>query len=427
MTIAASAAADDPARQLLQLHRDRAERLLNAVRAVVILLLGVAALIYAPTLTPALNRVNVAVLAPALVWTVGQYLLFYRRQMLPSWLTVVNPLVDITAVTVIIGGYSFAESPSLGLKSPIFLTYLIILSARPIASSARRAGFVAALAVAEYAALLLVLSWTGRIDESASPLIASQTAALSWLDQGARLLLLAVAGAVATYATSWQERLATQYSLESRNREQLEVRLAQAQFQRLKLQLQPHFLFNTLNTITALISQDRAQAERMVSRLSELLRQSLRGDSDQEVPLEREMQIVRHYVEIQQARFADRLRVTFRIAPETQRALVPNFLLQPLIENAIRHGIAPRAAGGEITIESRREGDSLRLTISDDGLGAATQAEKGEGIGLANTRARLEHLYGLQQRMQISSSMSGFSVGIQVPFRLAGERQERSA
>src|SRR5688572_20596740 len=95
---------DDAARQLLELHRDRAERLLNAVRAVVLLLMSIAALAYAPTLTPALNRVNIAVLAPALIWTVGQYLFFYRRMRLPTWLTIVNPIVDITAVSVIVGG-----------------------------------------------------------------------------------------------------------------------------------------------------------------------------------------------------------------------------------------------------------------------------------------------------------------------------------
>jgi len=419
---------DDAARQLLELHRDRAERLLNAVRAVVLLLMSIAALAYAPTLTPALNRVNIAVLAPALIWTVGQYLFFYRRMRLPTWLTIVNPIVDITAVSMIVGGYGLAHKTSLGLKSPMFLAYLVILGARPMTSSWRRASFVSTLAVAQYLALLALFVALGRVHFAVSPLDASGTPLISLLDEGAKVLLLIVAGAVATYATLWNERLVMQYSGESRNREQLEVRLAQAQFQRLKLQLQPHFLFNTLNTITALISQDRVQAERMISRLSELLRQSLRGDSEQEVALERELHMLRHYLEIQQARFADRLRVTFRIASDTQQALVPNFLLQPLVENAIRHGIAPRASGGHIEIEARREGDALRITVSDDGLGAATPGDKGEGIGLSNTRARLEHLYGRLQRMQISSAADGFRVGIEIPYRLAGERvTERSA
>src|SRR5688572_30085303 len=144
----------ESARHLLDVQRERAERLLNGVRAGVIGLLAAAALAYAPSLTPALNRVNVLVLAPTLAWTVAQYLIFYRRRQLPGWLSIANPLVDITAVSAIILGYALAQSAALALKTPIFLSYFVILAARPIASSTARAALVAALAVAQYALLV---------------------------------------------------------------------------------------------------------------------------------------------------------------------------------------------------------------------------------------------------------------------------------
>lgn len=416
----------DPARQLLRERRDRAERQLNGVRAVVLLLLGLAALFYAPELTPALNLVNVLVLVPTLSWTLLQYLLFYRAPTLPAWLPLANPLVDITAVTVIIGGYALAQSATLALKTPIFLVYFVILAARPIASSATKTAFVAGLAVIEYAGLLTLLIGVGRLALIRSPVAASGAPAISFLDEGSKLLLLAVAGAIATYATQWQERLATMYHRESRDREQLEVQLAQAQVQSLKLQLHPHFLFNALNTITALIGQDPHAAERMVSGLSDLLRLSLRHASEQEVPLERELEILQHYLEIQQIRFADRLTVRYDIEDAARQALVPNLLLQPLVENAIRHGIAPRAAPGSVVISAQLDGGVLRLTVEDDGVGPGPSSG-GEGIGLSNTRARLERLYGDRQRLELRGGADGgFIVRIDIPFRSLAERPAES-
>ena len=143
-----------------------------------LLILATAALVYKPSLTPALNRVNVVVLTPALVWTVGQYALFYRRVPLPEWLAVVNPVVDITAVTAIIGGYGLAQSPALALKTPIFLMYFVILAARPVTSSARKAAAVASLAVLEYAALVAFFRLTGVLTTAASPVEASATSSI---------------------------------------------------------------------------------------------------------------------------------------------------------------------------------------------------------------------------------------------------------
>ncbi len=417
------AAARDPARQLLALQRELAERQLNGVRAVVLLLLAVAALIYAPNLTPALNRANVLVLVPSLVWTIAQYVLFYRRARLPGWLAIANPLVDVAGVTAIMAAYALEQSATLALKSPIFLAYFAILAARPIASSTLKAAAVAVLTVLAYAGLLMFLAGSGRVNVVADPVSAMASGAISPLDEGAKLLLLAVAGAIATYATAWHERVATSYYRETGTRARLEARLARAQLQSLKLQMHPHFLFNTLNSITTLITEEPLAAERMVTGLSELLRLSLRNAGEQEVPLERELEVLRHYLTIQQIRFQDRLAVELDVDPETLPAMVPNLMLQPLVENAIRHGIGPRATGGRIEVRVTRVGDTLRLRVHDDGVGTPTDAMPvREGTGIGNTRARLGHLYGAAHRFEIGGAPgAGFTVMAEIPFRIVSE------
>ena len=408
----------DSARVVLDRQRDRAERMLNRARLIVLMLLGIAALVYAPSLTPALNRVNVSVLVPILGWTLLQGQLFHSRPKLPVWLGVANPVADIAAVTAIIGGYAFAQSATLALKTPIFLMYFVILAALPIAASTRKAAAVAFMAFSCYGALVVFFFAAGRLPTVLNPVTASQAARVSPLDEGAKLLLLAVAGAIATYATNWQERLATSFSRATEEREQLEARLARAQLQSLRLQLHPHFLFNTLNTINALISTDRHAAERVISGLSELLRMSLSSASEQEVTLAKELELLAHYIEIQQIRFQDRLTVTFRIDPDARYALVPNLMLQPLVENAIRHGIAPRAAPGHVVVSAARRGMRLELSVVDDGVGENPRVDHRDGVGLGNTRARLLSLYGGDHRFEArGASSGGFAVQIEIPYR----------
>jgi signal transduction histidine kinase len=410
-------AAATTARTLLALERDRAERFLNAVRLVVLALLAVAALIYSPSLTTPLNRVNVLVLAPALTWTVVQYPLFYARHLLPPWLSLVNSVVDISAASAIIGGYALASSPALALKTPILAAYFVILAALPVASTTRKAALVSVLAVAEYTALVFIFAASGTLALIMNPVRASMSGGVSPLDEGAKILLLACAGAVATYATRWQERLANRYAHAARERVRLQSRLAESQLEALKLQLHPHFLFNTLNAITALIHRDPGRAEQMVTGLSELLRVSLGSAGVQEVPLARELEILEYYVDIQQVRFRDRLTVTIDAEPDTQRALVPNLILQPLVENAIKHGIAPRAAAGHIDVVARRRDGVLVLAVRDDGVGESVIEERREGVGLANSRARLTSLYGDAQRFSAAGRPGGgFSVEIELPF-----------
>jgi two-component sensor histidine kinase len=402
--------------------RDRAERQLNAVRAVVLALLAIAAFAYAPSLTPALRVVNVSILVPTLAWTLAQYLRWYDRPRLPAWLTLANPVVDITAVTASMAGYGLTQSATLALRSPMFLAYFVILAARPVTSSTRRAAAAAALTVAEYVVMVGFLVVQRGVSFAASPLSAAAGTGIAPLDEGAKLLLLAVAGAVATYATAWHERLAVAYSRAARERERLEIRLAQAQLESLKNQLQPHFLFNALNAITALIPTDARAAQRTVHGLSELLRLSLNSSAENEVRLDREMELLGHYLAIQRLRFQERLTVHLDIDPDVRRAFIPNLLLQPLVENAIRHGIGPRAAGGSITIQVGRREDALRLRVADDGVGARLSPEQRlarEGVGLGNTRARLQHLYGDRHHLTLTTAPgAGFAVDIDVPYRI---------
>lgn len=407
----------DRQQRLLTVERDRAERLLNAVRLVVLALLCGAALAYAPSIPRAVNIVNASLLAITLTWTAGQHRFFYQRERLPDWLSVTNFVIDVTAVTALIAAYGFAYLPGLALKAPIMAAYFIILAALPVASTTRKAAWVSALVVAEYALLMVAFLLSGRLTTVVSPVAASTTAAVSLLDEGAKILLLACAGAVATYAAHWQERLSRRFSEAARESEQLQARLDQARLQALRLQLQPHFLFNTLNTITALVHRDPQSAERMVTGLSELLRVSLGTAGEQEVRLDRELEMLRHYVDIQLVRFSDRLSVRFDIDPAARDALVPSLLLQPLVENAIKHGITPRVAAGHLHISVRRKNDALSLVVRDDGVGMRGSKPLTEGVGLGNARARLASLYGTRHRLDAGPDPGGgFTVSIEIPF-----------
>ena len=407
----------DDQQQLLASERDRAERLLNAVRLVVLGVLCVAALAYAPSIPRSLNIVNASLLAITLSWTVGQHRLFYQRDRLPEWLSVTNFIIDITAVTALIAAYGFAYMPGMALKAPIRAAYFIILAALPVASSTRKAAWVSVLVVAEYALLFVAFLLSGRLTTVVSPVSASTTAAVSLLDEGAKILLIACAGAVATYAAHWQERLSRRFSEAARERQQLQGRLDQARLQALRLQLQPHFLFNTLNTITALVHRDPPSAERMVTGLSELLRVSLGTAGDQEVRLDRELEVLRHYLDIQLVRFSDRLSVRFDIDPAARDAMVPSLLLQPLVENAIKHGISPRVAASHLSISVRRHNETLALEVADDGIGVRGSQPLTEGVGLGNARARLASLYGTQHRLEAGPRPGGgFNVTIEIPF-----------
>lgn len=191
---------------------------------------------------------------------------------------------------------------------------------------------------------------------------------------------------------------------------QLEAQLAQAELQMLKMQLHPHFLFNTLNGITGLVrDNDNAAAVQMLVGLSDLLRQTLDNAGKQEVRLSEELQWLELYLKLQQIRFSDRLQVSIKAAPETLDALVPNLITQPLVENAIRHGLAPRAQPGSVSLSAQRVNTRLELSVCDDGVGLPEgwQLQSSKGVGLLNTEARLQQLYGADFVLEVRNRDHG--------------------
>jgi two-component system LytT family sensor kinase len=206
---------------------------------------------------------------------------------------------------------------------------------------------------------------------------------------------------------------------------QLEAQLAKARLQALKSQLQPHFLFNTMHSISALMLTDVRAADRMMSRLSDLLRMSLDAEGTQITTLSRELEFVNSYLEIEKIRFEDRLNVILDIAPETLDAQVPHLLLQPLVDNAVKHGISKLSAGGEIRISVTTQDGDLQLEISDNGPGFGSASFR-NGLGLRVTRERLESLYGQDQSMELLSPLEGgATVLVHIPFRAqSGESRE---
>ncbi|HEV2856681.1 MAG TPA: histidine kinase [Thermoanaerobaculia bacterium] len=200
---------------------------------------------------------------------------------------------------------------------------------------------------------------------------------------------------------------------------QLEGSLARAQLRNLRLQLQPHFLFNALNTISATMYDDPAAADEMLGALSELLRSSLHTAQSDEVPLEEELAVLDRYLAIMRARFGERLAVSMKIDPATSGALVPSLLLQPLVENAIRHGNAEREGRGSIEVRARREDGRLVLEVQDDGNGNGDG--KGSGLGLAATAERLQILYGSEQSFSAGQIDGGFLARATLPLRWARE------
>ncbi len=197
---------------------------------------------------------------------------------------------------------------------------------------------------------------------------------------------------------------------------QLERYLAEAQLRSLRLQLQPHFLFNALNTISSEMYRDVAAADEMLSQLAELLRSSLASAQTDEVPLAAELALLDRYLALMRARFGDRLAISVSVAPDVGTALVPSMFLQPIVENAIRHGRVSSEGHGAIAVRARRENGSLEIEVQDDGPGS-TGGGAGAGIGLAATAERLRLLYGAAQRFDAGTrAAGGFLVRAVLPF-----------
>lgn len=215
----------------------------------------------------------------------------------------------------------------------------------------------------------------------------------------------------------------------------LEAMARQAQMRALRYQLQPHFLFNTLNAISTLVLDNQPRiATQMIARLADLLRRTLESPDIHQVSLKEEIAVTKEYLALEQVRFGSRLIVTFDINPETQDALVPRFLLQPLVENAIRHGIAKRVQGGNLVLHADAGGGRLRVRIENDGAEddepvlRRKSASPHRGVGLTNTRARLEQMYGYEATLETHATANGtYEVRISMPFSTVEEVPELQA
>ena len=296
-----------------------------------------------------------------------------------------------------------------------------------------RQGLVRAISVHLPSVLLFSLTHIAAMQGAQWWLMTSAGLPFDWWAEFRRAALLNFDWEMMTYWAIAGISHAVLYYRESRDRAvravQLETRLVQAQLKALQQQLQPHFLFNTLHAISALMHRDVEAADRTLMRLSDLLRMTLENLGQQEVTLKSELEFLGKYLEIEQTRFADRLIVRFDVQPEALDALIPTLLLQPLVENAIKHGVAKKAGAGHIDITARRDHDKLWMEVRDDGLGLSDSALNAlqKGIGVSTTRARLQHQFGADYRFEFHRQPQGVAVVVALPWRTQGAAPESAA
>ena len=239
------------------------------------------------------------------------------------------------------------------------------------------------------------------------------------------LIYWIVAGAIQAYGY-YERYMNTELRLE-----RLEHSFSEARLNALRMQLDPHFLFNALNTISSHVERDPKLTRRMIEHLGDLLRMSLESKDRQEVPLAEEIAFLEHYLEIQKIRFGDQLRVVMDVAPEVKYAAVPSMFIQPLVENAIRHGISRRASGGTIIVRAKPLGDRLEIRVQDDGVGLPPgwKLEQQEGLGLSITRQRIAGLHpsGMSRFAVRNRIEGGTEVEVSLPLRLVGDEKSERA
>ncbi len=319
-------------------------------------------------------------------------------------------------------GISFADAYVWALLTPLIyrLSRRYSFDVRTWTSTARFHAASVLLFAVSAALATSSLNWMTHLIRDGVPITFRSEAVSLFLENLPRYCLIVAV----TQAILYYERLQARRLQSS----QLEAQLVQAQLQALKMQLQPHFLFNVLNSIATLSRRDPPAAETMTLQVAELLRLSLQSADLHQVPLRREFEFLDCYLRIQQTRFQDRLSVRFDVDPATLDAAVPPLLLQPLVENAVRHGIGPRPEPGLIAVRAHQRDGWLEVEILDNGVGLATtgNGELKDGVGLKNTRARLCQLYGQNFEFACENAPEGgCRVRIRLPFTPASLRQER--
>ena len=304
---------------------------------------------------------------------------------------------------------------------PALFTLPIFYLARRYRLDARRWG--GALAIHITAALFFSVVHLGcmLVARLAMWPSAGKPPTVSWTSFAQRQYLMQLDWLLMTYSAIIGLSYALDYRRESQARAikaaQLETRLAEARLKTLEAELHPHFLFNTLHAISTLVHTNPEAADRMISRLSDLLRLTFDGAGAAAVSLQEELEFLQKYLEIEQIRFQDRLSVLYDIDSETLDAEVPRLILQPLVENAIKHGVAPRSGRGLVQISARVREAALWIEVRDNGVGLNGQPRSRlhSGVGLANTRARLECLYGPSHSLEFSEGTDGLAVQLQIP------------
>lgn len=258
--------AHDPIRELVDAERAHAERLLNYVRGIVLVVLTIAAIAYSPRISATLDLLNFAVIIPLAAWTIAQHVLMRRHARAFRALAILNPVVDITAITVLLIGYGVWGAPVLAVKTPMFLAYFAILAARPVASSTRITAFASALATVEYLAVVVFFVASGRVSITSDPVQAVSSPDVSFLDQGARVLLLLIAGSITTYASAWHERLL---------RRALNAQVHQAEEQRaLESRLRDADKLAALGTLAASVAHEVANPLSSIAALADLMHET---------------------------------------------------------------------------------------------------------------------------------------------------------
>jgi signal transduction histidine kinase len=327
----------------------RSERILNRVRAVVLILLAVASALYSAQLTSSLNHVNAGVLVPMLLWTLTQQMAFHQRRLAPRWLSTVNAIVDTTALTVLLAGYGVLGRAELAVKSPMFVAYIVIIAAQPLTNSWRRAAGVSTLAVVEYATLVALLVMTAQLDFLGSPLETPTMPGTSIFDEGARLFLLAVAGGAATYATARHEQTLRR-ALGAQVKHDAEERA-------LIVRLQEADKLAAVGTLAATVAHEVKNPLASISMLAEMLR-STRLDAEQREDVEtilresrRTGEVVRELLRISHPRESESTEISLsQVANQSLAVLRPLVRDQRVtIETNLPDGLpAMRGYGGRL-------------------------------------------------------------------------------